>query len=94
MLEHQGIAGTESRAGKRGSHLGTAENPTPNGQPQGCDKDAPTGRMARSLTQREDRTRDLDDTDRTDFRGVQGSYGHRVGGCVFCTLEGSGRVLL
>ena len=59
MLEHQGIAGTESRAGKRGSHLGTAENPTPNGQPQGCDKDAPPGRMARSLTQREDWTRDL-----------------------------------
>ena len=59
MLEHKGIAGTESRAGKRGSHLGTAENPTPNGQPQGCDKDAPTGRMARSLTQREDWTRDL-----------------------------------
>ncbi len=58
MLEHQGIAGTEGRAGKRGSHLGTAENPTPNGQPQGCDKDAPTGRMARSLTQREDWTRD------------------------------------
>ena len=50
--------------------------------------------MARSLTQREDRTRDLDDTDRTDFRGVQGSYGHRVAGCVFCALEGSGRVLL
>ena len=59
MLEHQGITGTEGRAGKRGSHLGTAENPTPNGQPQGCDKDAPTGRMARSLTQREDWTRDL-----------------------------------
>ena len=59
MLEHQGITGTESRAGKRGSHLGTAENPTPNGQPQRGDKDAPTGRMARSLTQREDWTRDL-----------------------------------
>ena len=59
MLEHQGIAGTEDRAGKRGSHLGTAENPTPNGLPQGCDKDAPQGRMARSLTQREDWTRDL-----------------------------------
>ena len=59
MLQHQGIAGTEGRAGKRGSHLGTAENPTPNGQPQGCDKDAPPGRMARSLTQREDWTRDL-----------------------------------
>ena len=58
VLEHQGITGTEGRAGKRGSHLGTAENPTPNGQPQGCDKDAPTGRMARSLTQREDWTRD------------------------------------
>ncbi len=58
MLEHQGIACTESRAGKRGSHLGTAENPTPNGQPQGCDRDAPQGRMARSLTQREDWTRD------------------------------------
>ena len=38
---------------------GTAMNPTPNGQPQGCDKDAPPGRMARSLTQREDWTRDL-----------------------------------
>ena len=59
VLEHQGIAGTEGREGKWGSHLGTAENPTPNGQPQGCDKDAPTGRMARSLTQREDWTRDL-----------------------------------
>ena len=58
MLQHKGITGTESRAGKRGSHLGTAENPTPNGQPQGCDKDAPTGRMARSLTQREDWSRD------------------------------------
>ena len=58
MLEHKGIAGTEGRAGKRGSHLGTAKNPTPNGQPQGCDKDAPPGRMARSLTQREDWTRD------------------------------------
>lgn len=59
MLQHKGITGTESRAGKWGSHLGTAENPTPNGQPQGCDKDALTGRMARSLTQREDWTRDL-----------------------------------
>jgi putative addiction module component (TIGR02574 family) len=59
VLEHKGIAGTEGRAGKRGSHLGTAENPTPNGQPQGCDKDAPQGRMARSLTQREDWSRDL-----------------------------------
>ena len=54
MLEHKGIAGTESRAGKRGSHLGTAENPTPNDQPQRGDKDAPQGRMARSFTQRED----------------------------------------
>ena len=34
------------------------------------------------------------DTDRTDFRGVQASYGRREEGCVFCTLEGSGRVLL
>ena len=59
MLEHQGITGTEGRAGKRGSHLGTAENPTPKGQPQGGDKDAPTGRMARFLTRREDWTRDL-----------------------------------
>jgi diadenosine tetraphosphate (Ap4A) HIT family hydrolase len=30
----------------------------------------------------------------TDFRGVQASYGHREAGCVFCALEGSGRVLL
>jgi hypothetical protein len=59
VLEHKGITGTEGRAGKWGSHLGTAENPTPNGQPQGCDKDAPTGRMARSLTQREDWPREL-----------------------------------
>ena len=50
--------------------------------------------MARSLTQREDWTRDIGDTDCTDFRGVQSSYGHRVAGCVFCALEGSGRVLL
>jgi len=28
------------------------------------------------------------------FRGVQASYGHREPGCVFCALEGSGRVLL
>jgi hypothetical protein len=28
------------------------------------------------------------------FRGVQASYGHREVGCVFCALEGSGRVLL
>jgi HNH endonuclease len=34
------------------------------------------------------------DTDRTDFRGVQASYSHREVGCVFCALEGSGRVLL
>jgi ATP adenylyltransferase len=34
------------------------------------------------------------DTDRTDFRGVQASYGHREAGCVLCALEGSGRVLL
>jgi hypothetical protein len=34
------------------------------------------------------------DTDRTDFRGVQASYGIREAGCVFCALEGSERVLL
>jgi len=34
------------------------------------------------------------DTDRTDFRGMQASYGVQVEGCVFCALEGSGRVLL
>ena len=34
------------------------------------------------------------DTDTTDFRGVQASYGHRKEGCLFCELEGSGRVLL
>jgi diadenosine tetraphosphate (Ap4A) HIT family hydrolase len=34
------------------------------------------------------------DTDTTDFRGVQASYGYRQEGCVFCELEGSGRVLL
>jgi ATP adenylyltransferase len=28
------------------------------------------------------------------FRGVQSSNGHREAGCVFCVLEGSGRVLL
>jgi ATP adenylyltransferase len=28
------------------------------------------------------------------FRDVQASYGHREAGCVFCALEGSGRVLL
>ena len=52
------------------------------------------GRMARSLTQRENWTRDLGDTDRTDFPGVRASYGHREAGCVFCALEGRGRVLL
>lgn len=31
---------------------------------------------------------------RTDFRGVQASYGHREASCVFCALESSGRVLL
>ncbi len=31
---------------------------------------------------------------RTYFRGVQASYGDREAGCVFCALEGSGRVLL
>jgi hypothetical protein len=46
------------------------------------------------LTQREDWTRDLGDTDRTDFRGLQASYVHREAGCVFCALEGSSRVLL
>ena len=46
VLQHQGIAGTQgrtderlglllaARGGKRGSHLGTAENPTPTGRPQ------------------------------------------------------------
>jgi ATP adenylyltransferase len=34
------------------------------------------------------------DTDRTDFRGVQASYGVRQEGCVFCALEGSSRMLL
>ena len=34
------------------------------------------------------------DTDATDFRGVAASYSHRVEACVFCALEGSGRVLL
>jgi hypothetical protein len=34
------------------------------------------------------------DTDCTDFRSVQASYGQRQEGCVFCALEGSGRVLL
>ena len=34
------------------------------------------------------------DTDTTDFRGVQASYGYREEGCVFCELESSGRVLL
>ncbi len=28
------------------------------------------------------------------FRVVQASYGHHEAGCVFCALEGSGRVLL
>ncbi|MCX5926697.1 MAG: hypothetical protein NTZ23_05170 [Cyanobium sp. LacPavin_0920_WC12_MAG_63_22] len=28
------------------------------------------------------------------FSGMQASYGHREAGCVFCALEGSGRVLL
>ncbi|MEA5423547.1 HIT family protein [Synechococcus sp. CCY9202] len=37
---------------------------------------------------------ELSDTHTTDFRGVQASYGHREAGCVFCALEGSGRVLL
>jgi len=31
---------------------------------------------------------------RPDFLGVQASYGHREVGCVFCAMEGSGRVLL
>jgi diadenosine tetraphosphate (Ap4A) HIT family hydrolase len=34
------------------------------------------------------------DTDCTDFRGIQESYRHREDGCVFCALEGGGRVLL
>ena len=34
------------------------------------------------------------DTDCTDFRRVQASYGHREAGCVLRALEGSGRVLL
>jgi ATP adenylyltransferase len=34
------------------------------------------------------------DTDCTDFRGLQASYARREAGCVFCALEGSGRVLL
>ncbi|WP_259727500.1 HNH endonuclease [Synechococcus sp. CS-1326] len=34
------------------------------------------------------------DTDSTDFRGLLASYQHRQEDCVFCALEGSGRVLL
>jgi hypothetical protein len=34
------------------------------------------------------------DTDSINFRGLQASYGRREAGCVFCALEGSGRVLL
>jgi 5-methylcytosine-specific restriction endonuclease McrA len=34
------------------------------------------------------------DTDSTDFRGLHASYASREVGCVFCGLEGSGRVLL
>jgi hypothetical protein len=34
------------------------------------------------------------DIDSTDFRGLQASYASREAGCVFCGLEGSGRVLL
>ncbi|MBM5818283.1 MAG: HNH endonuclease, partial [Cyanobacteria bacterium K_Offshore_surface_m2_239] len=34
------------------------------------------------------------DTDCTDFRGLHASYAIREAGCVFCALEGSGRVLL
>ena len=34
------------------------------------------------------------DTDSTDFRGVVASYRYREEACVFCALEGSGRVLL
>jgi hypothetical protein len=34
------------------------------------------------------------DTDTTDFRGLQASCAHRQESCVFCALEGSGRVLL
>jgi hypothetical protein len=34
------------------------------------------------------------DTDTTDFRGLQASYAHRQESCMFCALEGSGRVLL
>jgi hypothetical protein len=31
---------------------------------------------------------------RTDFRGIQESYRQRQDGCIFCALEGGGRVLL
>lgn len=34
------------------------------------------------------------DTDSTDFRGVLQSYCYREKGCLFCELQGSGRVLL
>lgn len=34
------------------------------------------------------------DSDSTDFRGVQQSYGHRQEGCLFCELQRSDRVLL
>ena len=34
------------------------------------------------------------DIDSPDFRGLQVSYAKRQEGCVFCALEGSGRVLL
>lgn len=34
------------------------------------------------------------DTDNTDFRSIQASYGYRQKNCIFCELEGSNRVLL
>jgi hypothetical protein len=45
VLQHQGIAGPQGRAAEE-AIWGTAENPTPTGQPQRRGKDAPQGRMA------------------------------------------------
>ena len=46
------------------------------------------------LQRRQARRLFADARGRTDFRGLQASYASREVACVFCALEGSGRVLL
>ena len=78
-------------------------NPAPTGPGGGPHRAQEPGRLGRPqqpagpllpLQCRQARRLFADARGRTDFRGLRASDGRREAGCVFCALEGSGRVLL